>query len=465
MPRKLFVSEQRQPNKLQTQSAYQEFILKDPGRLTRPNWTSFTLLLFRPLPYYDAATNTFEPLMSGPDELGRWILFNFQIARISNGARGATFILKHGYEPNEVLEDSPVSALAWFLRPYQQARYARAEGNLSRFEQLRDQCNDSILQRYLADNNTVVKVSPGAFVQAVVFVESSRPFPHGLGLVGDGYAPVVMMVGSFLNNFTKAISPENPGDDYKDVIDLEDGYLVAVARDGYDTRSWFPTRGRPGNNEYVVKLYKEYGDKRGPYFQAPLVEYADEIARRVTPWDDMFVLLSPEEQLSLLLRTGIDSVYLYSALHERWELPARVVNEARRRLGITNVQIQSQPSDTPNDPAMLGAGLEELAKKFLDETETATQDEAPFEEGVPEDEAPFEDTEEEYVEEQSTSEPKPQPAPRVPRASTPQRLPRKQAAPQPQRPAAEAEATDEPVPQEQVKKFIQSIRNRLNKNT
>lgn len=328
----------------------------------KPSW-DFTALVFRPLPFKnDNGEIDFTAIEEG-QQLAAWHKPGFDVAFLS-GDRTVQFIVRHADEDISVLEESPAWILSNYLGRYKRVQYLLAQNRVADAEMEKEMMHPKIYQMLSHDTRTDVKVKSISFIQALIAVVRSQPKVPMIGLnEEDGLVPVVMLTSSATQEIESTIL--QPGNEYADrITDYDKGVFIRLTRHGAEY-SWFPTTGKQGNNQYEASVKEKYAD------WLPAIPKDDKIreslSARITHWQNTFLLLNPEEQMTYILWASIPSAYLYVALGESFKLPDRVVREAKTQLGITQVAITTPAPKTETKKA-LDSDIDNVVLPQLQET-------------------------------------------------------------------------------------------------
>lgn len=294
----------------------------------RPSW-DFSVLVFRPIPYYDQATNTFSPLTNG-DQLGDWYASGFLVGIVNSGRRSARCILVHRAESIDVATESPIYMVSEYLSSYKRVKNLLAAGKKSEAAAQLRLLNRKVWELYSADNNTNVEARNSAFLQCPVLAARSKAFDWLLGTGKDDPLPLVLLIGSAMTAVEEALVIDDPNSDvkFKNVIDFKSGQFIEIGRKGYNKREWFPTTGTPAENYYSARTFEKYHK-----YTADVSRYEAIFKDKIRPWEELFVLPDAEEQIVMMVWVGINPVYLYMALGDNYRLPDVIIKRARQALG------------------------------------------------------------------------------------------------------------------------------------
>lgn len=327
------------------QTSFQNLLLNSSAgfrKFISPSW-DFTALAVRPLPIPESGKQSFTPFLKSEHPLifGDWFGQDFLTARVSNGSKTAIYMVKHKDDGYEVLENSPTFQLSEYLNKFSLVLRNMQSGKQEYVEQAKSTVasfssfEKKIWNIYKADKLTEVNVSVTAFMQGIPIVIKSQIQQEFVTekreLQLTGLAPVIKISKSAIYSIIDVAkgTPDSPSP--PDLIDLRQGAFLQISRYGTDTNTWYPTSGNKSLNYHQVRVFEVYDKIK------PTIKF--DISDKVTTWDRVFNLLSPEEELYLLLWAGISSVYIYAALVDKFKLPDRVISEAKTRLGITSVAI------------------------------------------------------------------------------------------------------------------------------
>lgn len=296
--------------------------------LFKPTW-DFTALVFRPLPIVDENDQITSLELDG--DIGNWFGSGFDVAEVA-GERFANFVVRHRLEDFSVREDSPAWALHTFFSKYSKVKMLYALGKTEEAEHKKALLDPKIYKRLEIDTRTSVKVKQMTAIQSLVLVHKSKLYEPMCGLEPHLPAVPIVLLPSSASQEVESNIKETGGH----IVDVtgEEGAFIRVVRHGTD-KSWYPTSGKPGLTQYEVRVLSKYDQ------HLPNLPKDFDITSKTTKWSKTFILLSPEEQLNIILWCNIPSIYLYCALADSFDLPNRVIKEATKELGITSVPIDS----------------------------------------------------------------------------------------------------------------------------
>lgn len=303
----------------------------------RPLW-DFTALVIRPLPSCDNHKTRLSPFKDEYGEPGEWIGKDAVVATVSGGVRAVQYMIKHMYDGMETLENSPTYQLNTYLERYRKVLELMHSANSDDREKANDELQslkEKVWKRFKRDSETQVDVKTMEFIQCVpLVVRSQVQYDHvtDKGVTLTGLAPLVMLTKSAQISLRQALQVR-PGEEEVDLIDPKNGAFLQITRSGTNKKSWYPSEGEKMGNTYDVEVFKIY-DKYYPKFEGNVFDH-------ITPWDSVFNLLSPEEELSLLVWSGIPSIYLYVALADSFNLPNQVIKDAREELGYSSITVNN----------------------------------------------------------------------------------------------------------------------------
>ena len=344
-----------------------------PGRTVLTPRFDFTLLLFRPLPIpvdRDKSSRQLTPGAEGTNP-GKWLGQDFVVSEFKILDRLVRVVLKHMNDSPTVLSESPIYTLHRYLRPYLSC--------LKSIDPKKSYYWGSInpkIYNYLKRVTPVFDTYNAICIQALVYAVQSTPQRVPIGL--QGKSALVLFKKNGLKAFLNSLYSRDPANPIIDVVHPEKGKLVAVTRLGAKPEL-YPRDGVDSGSSYQVSLYDNYDT-----FTANLAGKEDLILSITDHWDNVFTLLTPEEQIELLLMSDIPPLVTYLALRH-WDIkfPKSFLHKAKIALAELNINVQEIDQQALAD---------EIANQDLVDTEEPPFDEDSITEGA-EDETDQEDSE------------------------------------------------------------------------
>jgi hypothetical protein len=306
------------PRELVKGQSFKVQLCNDSRLIFLPSF-DWKILLFRPLPVPKYETTKYSDDLFGPccDEdgnIGDWLAKDVLLAELRFLDKRVRIVLKHCYESEEVLTESPIYKLFTFLRPYIKCS-RHPDPKKSYFY---PRIEKDLLKVY-KNSNCLFDVANYDICQAIIYVSNSEQFVKPF----LPQAPLVLLKRRARDAFRAKLHDENS--DIIDVINIDKGKLVRICRLGASNAP-YPTSGSDQGVSYEVTLYDEYDKGR---FKASLSKERDTVASMVKPWERMFQLYNVEEQLKILECSDIPRILIYEALKNNFDLPANIVKEAK----------------------------------------------------------------------------------------------------------------------------------------
>lgn len=322
-----------------------------PGRAVFMPKFDFTLTLFRPLPVPRRGTKRSGAVQYGPAIIhteqgpapGEWYGDGFITGEIRIYDKIYRYVIKHISDSDSILGKSLVYRVHRTFLPYLKCR-ALPDPKMSGYWR---SVKPAMWEYFQGLPQFHLDVYSALMLQAVVYADRSTPLRTPVGLGRNAKSAIVMLKNRAKEAFRSEIETPDENMPFVDVVDLKNGKLVSITRMGAE-KTLYPKNGRDMGVTYAVKLHDSYAE-----FHADLSDREAEVASAVDHWDDVFTLLSPEEELQILEMSDIPRSCIFLALRDtEVKLPDSIVRAAKselNRLGASRLFSSAVADDEEDD--------------------------------------------------------------------------------------------------------------------